>query len=90
MQLAFARFVNAANASEYLHKVEAPVLGLYPTNGPITSAEQEQMLLENLRHFRIVHLATSYHMVHHIAPATCAKQLLDFISQHDGVPCHEN
>ena len=90
VQLAFARFVNGANASAYLGRIEAPVLGLYPTNGPITSAEQEEMLLESIRDFRIVHLSTRYHMVHHVAPATCAKQLLYFISQHDGVPCNEN
>ena len=90
VQLAFARFVNGANASAFLDKVNVPVLGLYPTNGPITSAEQEQMLLDRIRNLKIVHLATRYHMVHHVAPATCAKQLLYFISQHDGVPCNEN
>jgi 3-oxoadipate enol-lactonase len=90
VQLAMARFVNGANASAFLDNVDVPVLGLYPTNGPITSAEQERMLLDRIRDFRIVHLPTRYHMVHHIAPATCAKQLLYFISQHDGVPCNEN
>jgi hypothetical protein len=69
--------------------VQAPVLGLYPTEGPITSAEQEQMLLKNLRNFTVVHLPMRYHMVHHIAPAACATQLLHFISQHDGIACHE-
>ncbi len=53
-------------------------------------AEQEQLLKDNLRNFRLVHLATRYAMVHHIAPATCATQLLHFIAQHDGVPCREN
>jgi len=90
VQLAFARFVNGANASAFLDKVHVPVLGLYPTKGPITSEEQEQMLLAHIRDFRIVHLPTRYHMVHHIAPATCATQVLHFASQHDGVPCHEN
>jgi 3-oxoadipate enol-lactonase len=90
VQLAMARLVNDANAASFLEKIEAPVLGLYPTAGPITSAEQEQMLIDKLRNFRIVHMATRYHMVHHVAPATCATHLLHFIAQHDGVPCHEN
>jgi 3-oxoadipate enol-lactonase len=90
VQLAMARLVNDANASSFLNKIDAPVLGLFPTAGPITSAEQEQMLIDNLRNFRLVHLSTRYHMIHHVAPATCATHLLHFIAQHDGVPCHEN
>ena len=90
VQLAMARLVNGANASAYLHRIAAPVLGLYPTAGPITSSEQEQMLIDNLRDFRLVHLPTRYHMVHHIAPATCANHLLHFIARNDGISCHEN
>jgi 3-oxoadipate enol-lactonase len=90
VQLAYAKLVNGANAADFLPRVKAPVLGLYPTEGPITSAEQERMLVENLRDFTVVHLPTRYHMVHHIAPATCATQLLHFISQHDGTPCRES
>jgi 3-oxoadipate enol-lactonase len=89
VQLAFAKLVNGANAASFLPRVEAPVLGLYPTDGPITSAEQEQMLVDNLRDFTLLHLPTRYHMVHHIAPAACATELLHFIARHDGVPCHE-
>jgi len=89
VQLAYATLVNGANAAGFLPQVKQPVLGLYPTNGPITSAEQEQMLVEQLENFRIVHLPTQYHMVHHIAPATCAAHLLHFIAQHDGIACHE-
>jgi 3-oxoadipate enol-lactonase len=89
VQLAYAKLVNGANAAGFLPRVKAPVLGLYPTNGPITSAEQEHMLLENLHDFRIVHLPTRYHMVHHIAPAACATALLHFMAAHDGIACHE-
>ncbi len=89
VQLAFAKLVNGANAASFLPQVQCPVLGLYPTDGPITSAEQEAMLVENLRDFRVIHLPTRYHMVHHIAPAACATALLHFVAQHDGVACHE-
>ena len=89
VQLAYAKLVNNANAAAFLPRVKAPVLGLYPTDGPITSADQERMLVENLRDFTVVHLPTRYHMVHHIAPGTCATALLHFVSQHDGMPCRE-
>ena len=89
VQLAYAKLVNEANAAAFLPQVKAPVLGLYPTEGPITSSEQEQLLLENLRDFRIVHLPMRYHMVHHIAPAACATHLLHFMAQHDGISCRE-
>lgn len=90
VQLAFASLVNGANAASFLPRVNAPVLGLYSTEGPITSAEQEQMLIQNLRDFRLVHLPTRYHMVHHIAPAACSTHLLHFIAAHDGIACHES
>ena len=89
VQLAYSRLVNSANAASLLPRIQAPVLGLYPTEGPITSAEQEQMLIEQLRDFRVVHLPTRYHMIHHIAPATCATEVLHFVARHDGVTCHE-
>ena len=89
VQLAYATLVNGANAAAFLPRVKAPVLGLYPTQGPITSAEQEAMLMKELADFRIVHLPTRYHMVHYVAPAACATHLLHFMAQHDGIVCHE-
>lgn len=89
VQMAYARLVNGANITTYLPRVKAPVLGLYPTSGPITSAEQEQMLSDNLSDFRLVHLPTQFHMVQHIMPAACANHLLHFAARHDGIACHE-
>jgi 3-oxoadipate enol-lactonase len=89
VQLSMARLVNQANAAQWLPGVRAPVLGLYPSAGQITSSEQEQMLTAALPGMRIVHLPTSYHMVHMIHPATCAGHVLHFVAAHDGVPVHE-
>ncbi len=89
VQVRMSRLVNEANAIGLLPRIHAPVLGLYPTAGPITDAEQERLLLANLPQARLVHLPTGYHMIHHIAPATCATHVLHFIAQHDGVPCRE-
>jgi len=60
--------------------VQCPVLGLYPTGGPITDTEQERLLTTHLKHFRLVHLPTQYHMVHHIVPDACNAELLKFLA----------
>lgn len=85
-----ARMVNKANATPYLPRVKSPVLGLYPrSGGKDTDLEQEQLLLTKLQNLRMIHIPTDYHMVQHIAPATCALHVLHFLAQHDGFPCHE-
>ena len=89
VQLAYAKLVNSANAAGFLPRIQAPVLGLYPTAGAITSAEQEKLLRENVRDLRIVHLPTRYHMVHYTHRAACASHLLHFMASHDGMACHE-
>ena len=90
VQLAVGRMVGAADAASYLPRIEAPVLGLYPTAGPITNEEQERILAAGIRNLRMVHLPTTFHKVQLLFPAACAGHLLDFISQHDGVACREN
>jgi 3-oxoadipate enol-lactonase len=89
VQLSMARLVNEADAVPFLPRIEAPVLGLYPTGGPITDAHQERTLAEGIRDLRVVHLPTSFHKVQLLYPAACAGHLLHFISQHDGVVCRE-
>ena len=89
VQRAMATLVNTANAADYLPRIEAPVLGLYPTGGKITDAEQERTLTENIRNLRLVHLPTSFHKVQLVFAAACATQVLHFISQHDGIACRE-
>lgn len=88
-QSAMATLVNTANAADYLPRIEAPVLGLYPTGGPITDAEQERMLTTSIRNLRLVHLPCAFHKVQLVFAASCATQVLHFIAQHDGVACHE-
>ncbi len=88
-QRAMAVLVNTANAAPFLPKIQAPVLGLYPTGGQITDAEQERML-KKIPALRVVHLPSSFHKVQLVFPATCATNVLHFISQHDGVACRES
>ncbi len=89
VQLAMSRLVNEVSAVSFLASVQAPVLGLYPTSGPVTSQEQEDLLTASLRNFRLVHLAARHALVHMIEPAACASHLLHFVSQHDGAACRE-
>ncbi len=89
VQSAMAKLVNTANAADYLPRIEAPVLGLYPTGGPITDAEQERMLTSNIRNLRLVHLPCAFHKIQMVFAASCAAQVLHFIAQHDGVACRE-
>ncbi|HYH42871.1 MAG TPA: alpha/beta hydrolase [Burkholderiales bacterium] len=72
-----------ANAQPYLSRIEAPVLGLYPTSGALTSSEQEDLLAAEIRDLRMIHLPTSSHAVLTLEPEACAAHLLTFIVEHD-------
>jgi 3-oxoadipate enol-lactonase len=85
VQVAMSRVVNEANVATLLPDVKAPVLGLYPTSGQITSADQEALLVEGLPGMQMVHLPTAYHMVQLLFPKTCTARLLEFCSRIDGV-----
>ena len=86
--IALSRLASQVNVIPYLSRIKSPVLGLYPSSGPITNREQEEAL-SHIPNLRIVHLASRYHMVQHISPASCALNVLHFASQYDGIPCHE-
>lgn len=83
VQAAMTRLANQVNIVPYLERLKIPVLGLYPTAGPITDADQEQLLKDSLQSFELVHLPTQYHMVHHIFPEVCTQHLLRFLTRHD-------
>jgi 3-oxoadipate enol-lactonase len=85
VQVAMSKLVNAANASDFLPNIDAPVLGLYPTSGQITSDAQEDLLRNGLKQFEMVHLPTGFHMVQLLHPATCANHVLRFCAAHDGI-----
>lgn len=73
----------------WLPRIEAPVLALYPSEGPITSPEQEALLKKHVKNLRLVHLPSKHHNLHLIKPAECAQQVLYFAAQHDGLTCRE-
>ena len=77
------------NAVPYLPRIKAPVLGLYPTDGPIAGDAQIAPLRTQLANVRIVHLPSRYHAINTLCPALCALEVLHFAAQHDGIPCRE-
>ncbi len=89
VQAAMSRALHAASALPYLPKIEAPVLGLYPSAGPITSNEQMAMLKDNIRNFTLIQLPSTFHKIQLMFPRACATHLLHFAATHDGVACHE-
>ena len=84
-----AGLVNSANMLSYLPRVQAPVLGLYPSEGPITTPEQKQLLRDNLKNLRLVQLPGTFHKVQLMYPAACATHLMHFAAQHDGIAPRE-
>ena len=89
VQAAMSRALHASSALPYLSKIQAPVLGLYPSDGPITSAEQMSMLNKNIARLRVIRLPSNFHKIQLMFPRACATHLLHFTAAHDGTTCHE-
>ncbi|MFN0164263.1 MAG: alpha/beta fold hydrolase [Burkholderiales bacterium] len=85
--VAMVRFATSANATPFLERIAAPMLGIYPTTGAVTTDAQTRTLREKVRDIRIVHMPTPYHMTWMLYPAACARHILHFIAAHDGIAC---
>jgi len=88
--IATYNYIGAYDALPYLRRIRTPLLGLFPTDGPIAGNEQLQLLKDNVPHAHIVHLPARYHAINTSHPATCARELLHFAGQHDGIACRES
>lgn len=86
--IAMSRLAARADATPVLTRIRAPVLGLYPSGGPITS-DHEAILKAQVANIRIVHVPTTYHMIWVLQPAACADHILHFMAVHDGTVCRE-
>ena len=87
--IAMFDLVSNADAAPYLPKIRAPMLALYSRGGVITSNEHLEVLHEKVANIRIVRIDSASHSINFTSPATCAREVLHFISRHDGIPCHE-
>lgn len=83
------RFVSTVDTAPYLGRIEAPVLAIYPMEGVITKDEHTEALRTAVRNLRLIRLPSRAHSLQIVAPATCALEVLYFISQHDGIACRE-
>jgi 3-oxoadipate enol-lactonase len=88
VMIAMSLLAAQVDVTPILGQVRAPVLGLYPEGGRVTS-EQEATLKAGLKNLHLVHLPIAYHMIWTLAPATCADHILHFMALHDGVVCRE-
>jgi 3-oxoadipate enol-lactonase len=91
VEVLVAMFAWVSNFSTvpYLSRIEAPVLGLYPSQGPITEDTQIRVLEEAIKEIRIVRVPSRYHCIATLQPAACATSVLHFAAQYDGIPCRE-
>jgi 3-oxoadipate enol-lactonase len=72
-----------------LEKIEAPVLGMYPSSGGVATSEHQKLLTEKVKKIWLVKVPAQYHMIHALEPAVCAKHLLSFLALNDGVVCSD-
>jgi 3-oxoadipate enol-lactonase len=82
-------FASNLDTLSCLPRIKTPMLGIYPTAGPIAGDEQIELLKSNVPHAQVVRLATRYHAINTIEPAACATALLHFAARHDGIACRE-
>lgn len=89
VQVQMSALVNSASMKDFLPRIKAPVLGLYPTAGQITSGEQEDMLRSSIPQIEMVHLPTSFHMIHLLHARECALRTLAHCAKFDGIKIEE-
>ena len=84
--IALARVIQAVDLSALLDQVRVPVLGLYPSAAK-TVTNRQMELLRRVPDLRVIHLPGTYHMIWALQPGACARHLLHFIGQIDGLAC---
>jgi 3-oxoadipate enol-lactonase len=86
--IALSRVAATVDVSGHLPEVAVPTLGLYPTAGVVTGHEEAQ-IRAGIRGIRVINLPTRFHAIQVLMPAACARSLLHFCGELDGVANHE-
>lgn len=86
--IALSRVASKVDVSGYMPQVRVPMLGLYPTAGIVTG-EEEKQIRAGIPGIRVINLPTPYHAIQVLMPAACAKAVLHFCGEIDGVANHE-
>lgn len=89
VQDAMSKLMNRTDFSQHLPAITAPVLALYPSDGPRTGPEQQEMLKARVKNLTIALVRSEFHKIQLMYPKTCATHVLRFISEHDGRSCSE-
>jgi 3-oxoadipate enol-lactonase len=87
--IAMQHLASRVDATPYLRRITSPVLAIYPSQGPITTPEQEELLRKYVKNLKVIHIPSRHHNLHCTQPAACAVHVLHFAAQHDGISCHE-
>ena len=87
--IAMQHLASRVDATPYLRRITSPVLAIYPSQGPITTPEQEELLRKYVKNLKLIHIPSRHHNLHCTHPAACAVHVLHFAAQHDGISCHE-
>ncbi len=87
--IAMQHLASRVDATPYLRRITSPVLAIYPSQGPITTPEQEALLRKYVKNLKMIHIPSRHHNLHCTHPSACAVQVLHFAAQHDGISCHE-
>lgn len=82
--VALATLALKSDVTPFLQHITAPVLSMYPTGGVIANDEQKMLMKKHIRNIHFVSLPTPFHMIQHIEPALCARQVLAFAKLVDG------
>jgi 3-oxoadipate enol-lactonase len=83
--ITFSKLCSSYNMTDFLPRIQCPVLGVYPNSRP----EQVELLRKHLARYSNIELPTEYYMIYSVYPRTCAEALLYFAGQHDGIPVSE-
>ena len=87
--VAMFKFVSNVNVTPLLLKITAPVLGIYPAGGVITTDEHLELLRTHVKKLSLIRVPSAAHGVQIVQPALVATTVLHFIAAHDGITCHE-
>jgi len=87
--VAMFEFLSNVDLTPLLPKITAPVLGLYPAGGVITTGEHHALLRQHVKYLQLIHVPSAAHSLQIVQPALTATTVLHFIAAHDGMVCHE-
>ncbi|MGE0797454.1 MAG: alpha/beta fold hydrolase [Lautropia sp.] len=75
--VAMGRTAHTIDARPWLGRIRVPVLGLYPTAGPVTGADEESIRNE-IPDIRFVRLPMRFHAIQFLMARECAQAVLEF------------